>query len=177
MKILILKGSPHKNGTTNAIVNEFIKGAKANKNNIIEEIDVAHASIHPCKGCDNCMMNGPCIQKDDGEMILKKILESNLVVFVTPVYYFGFSARLKTLIDRFYSKNMIITSKHLKVIYIAASWNNDSKVMKAISEHMDILSSYLEMEEVGRILAKGAGSPSMINEKYLFEAYKLGKSL
>lgn len=60
---------------------------------------------------------------------------------------------------------MKITSKHLKVIYIAASWNNDTKVMKSISEHMDILSSYLEMEEVGRILTKGAGTPSMINEK------------
>ena len=64
MKILVLKGSPHKNGSSNLLADEFIKGAKEN-NHQIEEFDVAHANIKPCLGCDHCGMNGPCIQKDD----------------------------------------------------------------------------------------------------------------
>lgn len=176
MKVLVLKGSPHINGTSNTLVNEFIKGAKEKGHNV-EIVDVVHSSLHPCLGCDYCGMNGKCVQKDDGNQILEKILESDCLVFVTPIYYFGMSAQLKTLVDRFYARNMAITQKHLKVIYFAAAWNDDETVMKALDAHLDILTSYLEMEEVGRVLAKGAGYPSAIKQVYLKEAYELGKNL
>lgn len=176
MKILVLKGSPHINGTSNTIVEQFIKGAKE-KGHEVNIIDVAHSNLHTCLGCDRCRMNGRCVQKDEGNEILNKILASDCLVFVTPVYYFGVSAQLKTLIDRFYAKNGAITRKHLKVIYIAAAWNDDDVVMKALNTHFDILTSYLEMEEVGRVMAKGAGYPSMIKSHYLKEAYELGKNL
>lgn len=176
MKILVLKGSPHVKGTSNTLVSEFIRGAKE-KGHKIEEIDVAHALLHPCLGCDRCAINGTCIQKDDGNEILNKILSSDCLVFVTPVYYFGMSAQLKTLIDRFYAKNSAITNKHFKVIYIACAWNDDDMVMKALDAHLDILTSYLEMNEIGRILAKGAGYPSAIKPSYLKAAYELGKNL
>ncbi len=136
MKILVLKGSPHVNGTTARLADTFIKGAKENKNNEIEVVDVAHAKLNPCLGCDHCAMNGTCIHKDDGEEILSKILHYDLIVLVTPVYYFGMPAQLKTLVDRFYSKNGQITRKHLKVIYISAAWNNDDVVMKVLDEHL-----------------------------------------
>ena len=177
MKILVLKGSPHINGTTATLADRFIMGAKENPNNEIKIIDVAHANLKPCIGCDHCGMNGVCVHKDDGEKILTEILNSDLIVLVTPVYYFGMSAQLKTLIDRFYSKNGRITRKHLKVIYISAAWNDDNVVNKALSAHFDILTSYLEMDEIGRIMAKGAGYKEMIPQKCLEEAYQLGKSL
>lgn len=176
MKILVLKGSPHINGTSNTIANEFIKGTKE-KGHDVEVIDVAHSFLHPCLACDQCGMNGRCIQKDDGSKILEKILNSGLLVFVTPVYYFGMSAQLKILVDRFYAKNGTITRKHLKVIYISAAWNDDDLVMKALDTHFDILTSYLEMNEVGRIMVRGAGYPSAIKPHYLKEAYELGKNL
>lgn len=65
----------------------------------------------------------------------------------------------------------------MKVIYIAAAWNDDEVVMRALNAHFDILISYLEMEEVGRVMAKGAGYPGMIDPRYLREVYDLGKSL
>lgn len=176
MNILVLKGSPHIRGTSNTIADEFIKGAKAKGHNI-EIYDCAHGNINPCLGCDACGMRGKCIQKDDGNEVLDKILKSDCLVFVTPVYYFGVSAQLKKMIDRFYAANGAITRKHLKVIYIAAAWNDDDVVMSAIGKHFDILTGYLEMEEAGRILAKGAGTPAMIKRKYLDAAHKLGESL
>ena len=117
------------------------------------------------------------MQKDDGNAILAKILANDCLVFVTPVYFLGVSAQLKTLIDRFYSRNGAITSKHLKVVYIAAASNDDSVVMKALDAHIDILSSYLQMKEVGRVMSKCAGYPAMIKPHYLQEAYRLGKTL
>ena len=64
MKILILTGSPHKNGTSNTLVKEFIKGAKESGHDI-EVYDVAKGNMHPCLGCDFCGMDGDCVQKDD----------------------------------------------------------------------------------------------------------------
>ncbi len=91
MKVLVFKGSPHINGTTNTIRDEFIKGAKE-KGLQIEIIDVAHILLHPYLGCNKCGMNGRCIQNDEGNTILDKILNSDCLVFVTPVYYFAMSA-------------------------------------------------------------------------------------
>ena len=65
----------------------------------------------------------------------------------------------------------------MKVIYIAAAWNDDEVVMRALNAHFDILTSYLEMEEVGRVMAKCAGYPGKIDPRYLREVYDLGKSL
>lgn len=55
--------------------------------------------------------------------------------------------------------------------------NRDEVIMSAISKHFDILTDYLEMNEIGRVLAKGAGTPSMIRKEYLVQAYNLGKNL
>lgn len=64
MKIVVLTGSPHKNGTSNTLVNEFIRGAEEN-GHIIKRFDTPFLDIHPCIGCDHCGMNGPCVFNDD----------------------------------------------------------------------------------------------------------------
>ena len=65
-------------------------------------VDVAHADIHPCTGCVHCGYEGPCVQKDDVEGIRKlQLLAADMVVFVTPLYYYGMSAQLKTMVHRF----------------------------------------------------------------------------
>lgn len=175
MNIVVLTGSPHKNGTSNTLVNEFIKGAEEN-NHKINRFDIPFLNIHPCIGCDHCGMNGPCVFNDDMPKILDTILESDMIVFATPIYYFGFSAQIKSAIDRFYSRNGKIQNKHLKSVFIATAWNNDDQVMSAIKEHIDVLIDYLNLENIGMILAKGYGYPGASLEKhYKEEAYNLGK--
>ena len=100
MRITILMGSPNKSGSTSILVNEFKKGAEES-NHSVEVIDVCHANIHPCIGCVACGYEGPCVQKDDVEEIRQKLLSSDMVVFATPLYYYGMSAQLKTVVDRF----------------------------------------------------------------------------
>ncbi|MDE6318199.1 MAG: flavodoxin family protein, partial [Lachnospiraceae bacterium] len=93
MNILILCGSPHREGTSNTLVKEFIKGAEE-AGHRTTVYDCARGNIHPCLGCECCGMNGDCVQKDDGNEVLKKLLAADAVVFATPVYYFGMSAQL-----------------------------------------------------------------------------------
>ena len=175
MNIVVLTGSPHKTGTSNTLVNEFIRGATEN-GHTITRFDTPFLEIHPCIGCDHCGMNGPCVVKDDMPKILDTILESDMIVFATPVYYFGFSAQIKAAIDRFYSRNGKIQSKHLKSAFIATSWNKDEQVMSGIKIHIDILIDYLNLDNQGMILAKGYGYPGASTEKYYKkEAYDLGK--
>lgn len=92
MRIVIIKGSPHKKGSSNMLAEQFIKGAQEAGHTIVE-LDVAHMDIHPCLGCEHCAMDGPCVQKDDINEIRDSLLSTDMAVFVTPVYYFGMAAQ------------------------------------------------------------------------------------
>ena len=112
MKIIVLMGSPNRTGSTGILVEQFKKGAEE-AGHSVEVIDVCHADIHPCIGCVKCGYEGPCVQKDDVSMIRKKLLASDMVVFATPLYYYGMSAQLKTVVDRFCAYNSSLNSRHL----------------------------------------------------------------
>ena len=101
-----------------------------------------------------------------------------MAVFVTPVYYFGMSAQLKMVIDRFYSYTMKLSAKRLKTVLIAAAWDNDADVMPCLKAHYEKLCRYMHFKNCGMILGTGCGTPSMTkNSNHMQEAYQLGKSL
>ena len=104
MKILVIESSPHKNGSSNLLADYFIRGARE-AGHTVNIFDAARAVLHPCLGCDVCGMLSACCQNDDMARVKEQLLGDDMVVFVTPLYYFGMSAQLKTLIDRFYSFN------------------------------------------------------------------------
>ena len=177
MKITILAGSPNRNGSTNMLVNEFIRGAEE-AGHSCEVVDVAHANIHPCTGCVACGYEGPCVQKDDVEIIRKKLLSTDMVVFATPLYYYGMSAQLKTLVDRFCAFNSSLNRRHLKSALITVAWNADDWTFEALEEHYKTLVRYINFEDKGMVLGYGCGAPGMTKRsRYMREAYELGKSL
>lgn len=177
MKIVVLSGSPHKKGTSNTLVEEFVKGA-SDSGKEVEVIDLAHININPCMGCDACGMNGNCRWKDKGNEILEKILKSDAIVFASPVYYYNVSSQLKMMIDRFYARTMQITNKNLKAAVIMTAWNSDENwTYGAIDKYFDILFEYMHFKDAGRIYGKGCGTVSMMPKKYYEEAYKLGKEI
>ena len=96
----------------------------------MEIVDTAHADIHPCTGCIRCGYEGPCVQKDDVEAIRGKILDADMLVFVTPLYYYGMSAQLKTMIDRFCAFNSSIQRKHMRSALLAGSGNSDDQTLR-----------------------------------------------
>lgn len=177
MEILILKGSPNRNGSTNLIADHFSRGAhKAGHS--VSEIDIAHADISPCIGCVHCGYEGQCVLSDDMDIFREKILKADMLVFTTPLYYWGMSAQLKTLIDRFCSKNFSIQQKRMKSALLSVAYNSDDWTFDALEAHYDTLVRYLNFDDCGRVLGYGCGTPSMTEgSKYPHEAYELGKSL
>ncbi len=177
MKIVILMGSPNRKGSTNILVEEFKKGAEESGHSC-KVIDVCHANVHPCIGCVRCGYEGPCVQKDDVEMIRRELLNADMVVFATPLYYYGMTAQMKTVVDRFCAYNSSLNSRHLKSALLAVAWNADDWTFDALTSHYKTLVRYINFEDKGMVLGSGCGTPSMTAySKYPKEAYRLGKSL
>ncbi|MDE6713465.1 MAG: flavodoxin family protein [Lachnospiraceae bacterium] len=177
MKIVMLEGSPNKQGSSNMLAEEFARGAKETGHEIVT-ISAAHSRINPCTGCVSCGYDGPCVQKDDMGQIRQEILGADMLVFVTPLYYYGMSAQLKILVDRFCALNGSIQRKRMKSVLISAAWNNDDWTFDALEAHYHTLVKYLNFKDEGMILGKGCGTPSMTkNSSYPQLAYKLGKTL
>lgn len=177
MKIVVLEGSPNKSGSSNLLAEKFIQGAKE-VGHSVQAIDAAHANIYPCTGCIHCGYEGPCSQKDDMEAIRQKILDADMMVFVTPLYYYGMSAQLKTLIDRFCAFNSSIQKKHMKSALISVAWNSDNWTFNALESHYKTLVQYLNLKDMGTLLGYGCGTPVMTQQsRFPKLAYELGKSL
>ena len=177
MKIVVLEGSPNKNGSSNFLADQFIQGAEK-AGHIVTIINAAEADIHPCIGCIHCGYEGPCVQKDDMEFIRRQILEADMIVFVTPLYYYGMSAQLKILIDRFCAFNSSIQRKHMKSALLAAAWNNDDWTFDALEAHYKTLVHYLNLQDMGMVLGKGCGTIGMTKaSSFVHDAYQLSFQL
>lgn len=177
MKIVVLIGSPNRNGSTNMIAREFEKGALKAGHQVVM-IDVAHANVGVCGGCVACGYEGPCVKKDDMEIIKKEILSADMLVFATPLYYYGMTSQLKTIIDRFCAINASLQRKHMKSALLAVAWNSDSWTFDALVSHYKTLVRYLNFQDCGMILGIGCGTPGMTARSiYIKNAYDLGKSL
>lgn len=123
-------------------------------------------------------MSGPCAQKDDMAGLREQILGSDMIVLVTPLYYFGVSAQLKAVIDRFYAFNGQLTSRHMKSALIVAAWDSNDWTMKDVLAHYHTLCRYLHFENMGEVLGAGCGTPSMTSHsKFMKDAYELGRGL
>ena len=177
MKIVLLLGSPNRQGSSHMLAESFRQGAEE-AGHKVELIDAAHSNIHPCTGCIHCGYEGPCSQKDDVDAIRTKILDADMMVFVTPLYYYGMSAQLKALVDRFCAFNSSIQRKHMKSALLTVAWNSDDWTFDALEAHYKTLVRYLNLEDMGMVLGYGCGTPSMTkHSSYPQKAYALAKQL
>lgn len=177
MNILILKGSPNINGSSAILAEAFADGATA-VGHEVSSVNVTQANIHPCLGCIHCGYDGPCIQKDGMQTLRPQILSADMLVFATPLYYYGFSAQLKTLIDRFCAFNFEIKTRHLHSALLVSAWNSADWTFDAIKMHYQTLVRSLGFKDEGMVLGVGCGTPEMTkSSKFPDLAYQLGLSL
>ena len=173
-----MTSSPHpKNESTSIyLADRFTEGAKSAGHEVFT-FDAAHEETHPCQGCDKCGMDGPCVFKDAIEnTLMPKMLEADLIVLTTPLYYFGMSAQLKTIVDRFYSRTGRLHGK--KSIMMATAYNSADWTMEALVNHYNMLVRYMEWQDVGQVMATGCGARSLVEKSEFADfAYKIGANL
>lgn len=177
MKIIALQGSPNIDGSTAILVEEFARGARE-AGHAVERVDVARLDVRPCTGCVACGYEGPCVQRDGMGAVRSSLLAADMVVLATPLYYYGMSAQLKTVVDRFCSFNASLTARHLKSALLAVAWNADDWTFEALAAHYRALVRYLQMDDCGMVLGRGCGTPAMTRRsEAVKEAYGLGRGL
>jgi multimeric flavodoxin WrbA/putative sterol carrier protein len=103
MKVLLVRGNPRKNGFTQYLVNLFANGLRE-AGAQVTDVDITSDAyaLKPCLGCYYCWLvkPGQCVHHDPMEQLLPKILEADVLVCATPVYYFGMSSYLKNFFER-----------------------------------------------------------------------------
>lgn len=178
MKILILNGSPHKKGTSALLISEFKRGAEENGHHVTI-FDTASETIHPCIACDHCRISSTgCVFKDGMETLNPLLMDADLVVFSTPLYYFGMSAQIKTAIDRFYANNQTFRDQQKKAVLLATCGDTDNWAMDALKLHYESVCHYLGWKDFGALLGIGMYTREDIeNSTYPGQAYEFGKSI
>ncbi len=177
MKIVVLTGSPRKNGNSAYLAEQFIKGAEEQGHEVFR-FDCAFKQVEPCRACNRCGMDGPCVIKDDFGMVRQHIIDADMVVFATPMYYFGVSAQMKRVIDRFYAINGQIKGASKKAAFLMTYADTSKKEAEPMLLHYRTLMDYLGWTSVGEVVAPGVWTVGSVrNTDYPRQAYLLGKSL
>ena len=178
MKILILKSSGNRHGSSNLLADAFIRGAEE-AGHTITEYDLLRADLRPCLGCNHCGMAGPCVQKDDFENGLKELLrQTDMIVFVMPVYYYSWPAQLKTVVDRFYSFTGELTRMKKKTALLTVAWDNTDSAFDLVKAYYGRICAYMSFQDQGMVIGKGCGTPEMTRSSvFMKEAYQLGRSI
>lgn len=117
-KILVISTSPRKGGNSDLLADEFIRGAQDAENSV-EKVTLYDKSISFCKGCLSCLNTCGCVIHDDADTIAQKMLTADVLVFATPVYYYGMCGQMKTMLDR---ANPLYSSNYrFREIYLLAT--------------------------------------------------------
>ncbi len=176
-KVLVLSGSPRKNGNSDVLCDQFIKGA-TEVGNAVEKIFIADKKIGYCKGCYYCAShNGNCFQKDDMSEILDKIQSSDVIVMASPVYFYSIDAQMKTVIDRCVARWENIPNKEFYFIMTAGE-DSETVMDGTLACFRGFLDCLDGAREMGVVQGKGLNDLGEVkNTEYMKEAYEMGKSV
>ncbi|MBP5363691.1 MAG: flavodoxin family protein [Ruminococcus sp.] len=177
MKVLVITGSAHKNGTSAYLAERFIQGAEEAGHEVYR-FDAAFKDIHPCIACEKCHTDASvCTFKDDMNELNPHLIEADVVVLVSPIYYFDINAQLKVVIDRFYANDSLLHGDKKAVLMVTMADKSGATASGAI-ESFKGMTKYLDWEVKGSIIALNCMTLDMLkNTRYPNSAYELGKSL
>ena len=169
MKIAILNGSPRKENTA-AMIEAFCEGAEE-AGHEVEVLHVGKMKINGCLACEYCHTKGEgkCIQKDDLEKIMPAYLESDMVVFASPIYYFAPTAQLEAAWQRVYC-----IGKPAKATRAALLLSSGSGAYDAAIAQYKAFTGYVGIQDMGVCTATGDENKS---EAKLAEIKAFAKTL
>ena len=177
-KVLIISSSPRKDGNSDVLCNEFLKGA-IDAGHQAEKIFLKDKKINFCAGCGYCAENDyqGCAQKDDMNEILDKMFDADTIVFATPIYFYAISGQMKTFIDRVCGKYTHLNNKEFYYILTAAD-TNQGAVQFALGEFKGLMACLNNPVEKAYLFAGGVWKKGEIhNTAYPKQAYDMGKNL
>lgn len=175
-KILILSGSPRNNGNSDILCDEFAKGAKESGHEV-EKIRISEKNIGYCKACYACKNSGVCIIKDDMAEVLQKMIDADVLVLASPVYFYSIDAQLKAVIDRTVARWLEVKNKEFYYIVTMADESPSSAdtTIACFRGYADCVSGAVEK---GIIIGDSVYEKGEIkNNNAIKTAYEMGKNV
>ena len=161
--VLILVGSVRRNGNTQALAQACAEGARA-AGHQVEIVSVADYHVHPCIGCEGCSQHpeNQCVQQDDMQKLYPQLNLADIIVFASPLYFYGLSAQLKAVIDRFYpltkdDKLPAFDGKQCVLLLCGASEDEDD--FEGAIRTYELICDYAGWEDCGVVSACGVTNP------------------
>ena len=176
-KVLILSGSPRKGGNSDLICDEFMRGA-AESGNDVEKVRPAEKKIGYCHACYYCGDHeGQCAFKDDMAELLQKMIDADILVLASPVYFYSIDAQLKAVIDRTVARWTEVKDKDFYYIMTAA--DSGREAMDATLASLRGYAACVEgAKEKGVIYGTGVYEKGAVEgSRYLKQAYEMGQAV
>jgi multimeric flavodoxin WrbA len=186
MNVTTLLGSARKKGNTATVLGWVEDELKAQGHDV-ERIYLNGKSIKGCLGCAKCRENPDeiaCVQKDDAADVLGQMIKSDVVLFASPVYFWGFSAQTKALIDRSYSlvtnyhqpdQTSLMQGKRIGLLVTGAGTyeNNAGGLFTAF----DRIADFFMAQKSGELYVGDCSAPANLTEAIQKKAVRLARAL
>lgn len=176
-KVLILSGSPRKGGNSDLLCDAFMRGALESGNDV-EKIRITEKKVSPCRACYYCRDHGgECIYKDDMADILQKMIDADVLVLASPVYFYSINAQLKAVIDRTVARWLEVKNKEFYYIVTMADEAHTSAdtTLACFRGYADCVEGAVEK---GVMIGSGVyGSGEVKNTSAVDRAYQMGKQV
>lgn len=163
-KILVLSTSPRKGGNSDMLADAFIEGARE-AGHAVEKVCLREKDTRFCKGCLACQKTQACVIHDDAPAIVSSMQQADVLVFATPIYYYGMCGQMKTLLDR---ANPLFPAEYaFRDVYLlaAAADEDESAVDGAVTGLNGWISCFDKSRLRGVVRGVGATLPGDIRQK------------
>ena len=180
-KIVVVCSSPRRHRNSEILADQFVKGAQE-AGNEVEKIILNNNQLKPCLACEYCRGHeNQCIHKDQVGEVIEKIIQGDIFVFATPIYFGSLSAQLKILIDRFFAREYEIReNKKRKKAYLilTSGTKNIEDTVGIIESFRGFIKVLRTVDEGGIIYGLGAFKKGdALQHPAYFEAYEHGKRI
>jgi multimeric flavodoxin WrbA len=180
-RVLGVIGSPRRNGNTHILVSRFLEGAHSEGADV-DTIFLGDLQIKECDGCHTCWSGKSCSKKDDMLGLYPRLIDSDILVFGTPVYWYGPTALMKGFVDRLVYFNCPENRARIKgksAVIIVPFEEETTETARLVVEFFEKSLAYLEIKLTGRLIVPGVGEKGAVSKQpeRLMESYKLGQQL
>lgn len=176
-QVLVISTSPRKGGNSDLLADVFVQGARE-AGNFVEKISLADLNIGFCKGCLACQKTQRCVIRDDADTIAQKMGAADVLVFATPIYYYGMCGQMKTMLDR---ANPLYSSEYrFRDVYLlaAAAEEDPHTVDGAVTGLQGWIDCFEKARLAGTVFAGGVtGAGEIQGHSALEEACEQGKNV
>lgn len=172
--ILIISSTPRKNGNSDILCGEFMRGA-TEAGHRAEKIRLADRHINYCTGCCSCISGrNRCVQDDDMNEILGNILDADVLVLASPVYFRSFNGQMKTFMDRVCP---IYAGIHNTDVYFIVSAAGGSLPVESTYDTFRVFTGCLDVRERGALAVTGVWDEGKVRGTSIMgKAYEMGKN-